>query len=148
MFKKIIMALATTTLVASPLISAQAQAQSYGAQHRQEQTRTVVKQKPNGRTVVKQKTVVNKPGVRNNGNVVYRGNAYRPNSNAVANHRWAKGQRFDRRQATNYRVINNYSGYRLNAPPRGYQWVQSGNDAVLIALTSGIIGAVIGGAIR
>ncbi|MDE0947890.1 MAG: RcnB family protein, partial [Sphingobium sp.] len=53
-----------------------------------------------------------------------------------------------RRQATNYRVINNYSGYRLNAPPRGYQWVQSGNDAVLIALTSGIIGAVIGGAIR
>jgi Ni/Co efflux regulator RcnB len=142
MFKKIIMALATTTLVASPLISAQAQAQSYGAQHRQEQTRTVVKQKPNGRTVVKQKTTV-----RNNGNV-YRGNAYQPNRNAVANHRWAKGQRFDRRQATNYRVINNYSGYRLNAPPRGYQWVQSGNDAVLIALTSGIIGAVIGGAIR
>ena len=143
MFKKIIMALATTTLVASPLVSAQAQAQSYGAQHRQEQSRTVVKQKPNGRTVVKQKTTV-----RNNGNVVYRGNAYRPNRNAVANHRWAKGQRFDRRQAANYRVINNYRGYRLNAPPRGYQWVQSGNDAVLIALTSGIIGAVIGGAIR
>jgi Ni/Co efflux regulator RcnB len=143
MFKKIIMALATTTLVASPLISAQAQAQSYGAQHRQEQTRTVVKQKPNGRTVVKQKTTV-----RNNGNVVYRGNAYRPNRAAVVNHRWAKGQRFDRRQAANYRVINNYRGYRLNAPPRGYQWVQSGNDAVLIALTSGIIGAVIGGAIR
>ncbi|MEQ6333214.1 RcnB family protein [Sphingobium sp. MK2] len=137
MFKKIIMALATTTLVASPIISAQAQAQSYGPQHRQQQTRTVVKQQPNGRTVVKQKTTV-----RNNGNV------YRPNRNAVVNHRWAKGQRFDRRQATNYRVINNYRGYRLNAPPRGYQWVQSGNDAVLIALTSGIIGAVIGGAIR
>ena len=147
MFKKIIMALATTTLVASPIISAQAQAQSYGPQHRQQQTRTVVKQQPNGRTVVKQKTVVNKPAVRNNG-TVYRGNAYQPNRNAVANHRWAKGQRFDRRQATNYRVINNYSGYRLNAPPRGYQWVQSGNDAVLIAITSGIIGAVIGGAIR
>lgn len=137
MFKKIIMALATTTLVASPIISAQAQAQSYGPQHRQQQTRTVVKQQPNGRTVVKQKTTV-----RNNGNV------YRPNRNAVVNHRWAKGQRFDRRQATNYRVINNYRGYRLNAPPRGYQWVQSGNDAVLIAITSGIIGAVIGGAIR
>jgi len=133
MFKKIIMALATTTLVASPIISAQAQAQSYGPQHRQQQTRTVVKQKTT---------------VRNNGNVVYRGNAYQPNRNAVVNHRWAKGQRFDRRQATNYRVINNYRGYRLNAPPRGYQWVQSGNDAVLIAITSGIIGAVIGGAIR
>lgn len=134
MFKKILMALATTTLVASPIISSQAQAQGYGQPHRQEQTRTVIKQKPNGRTVVKQKTIVRKD-VRNNGK-------------AFANHRWAKGQRFDRRQAANYRVINNYRGYRLNAPPRGYQWVQSGNDAVLIAITSGIIGAVIGGAIR
>jgi Ni/Co efflux regulator RcnB len=134
MFKKILMALATTTLVASPIISSQAQAQGYGQQHRQEQTRTVVKQKPNGRTVVTQRTVVRKD-VRNN-------------RQTVANHRWAKGQRFDRRQASNYRVINNYRGYRLNAPPRGYQWVQSGNDAVLIAITSGLIGAVIGGAIR
>jgi Ni/Co efflux regulator RcnB len=133
MFKKILMALATTTLVASPIISSQAQAQGYG-QHRQEQTRTVVKQKPNGRTVVKQRTVVRKD-VRNN-------------RYAASNHRWAKGQRFDGRQASNYRVINNYRGYRLNAPPRGYQWVQSGNDAVLIAITSGLIGAVIGGAIR
>jgi Ni/Co efflux regulator RcnB len=134
MFKKILMALATTTLVASPIISSQAQAQGYGPQHRQEQTRTVVKQKPNGRTVVKQRTIVRKD-VRNN-------------RYAASNHRWARGQRFDRRQASNYRVINNYRGYRLNAPPRGYQWVQSGNDAVLIAITSGLIGAVIGGAIR
>ncbi|CCW16228.1 hypothetical protein EBBID32_5600 [Sphingobium indicum BiD32] len=138
MFKKILMALATTTLVASPIISSQAQAQSpgnrYGQQHRQEQTRTVVKQKPNGRTVVKQRTVVRKD-VRNN-------------RYAASNHRWAKGQRFDRRQVSNYRVINNYRGYRLNTPPRGYQWVQSGNDALLIAITSGLIGAVIGGAIR
>lgn len=142
MFKKILIALATTTLVASPIVSAQAQAQSHGVQHRQEQTRTVVKQKPNGRTVVKQKTVV-----RKNGNA-QRANVYGPNRTAVVNHRWAKGQRFDRRQANNYRVINNYRGYRLNAPPRGYQWVQSGNDAVLIAITSGLIGAVIGNAIR
>lgn len=142
MFKKILIALATTTLVASPIVSAQAQAQGYAPQHRQQQTQTVVKQKPNGRTVVTQKTVV-----RGNGNG-YRANDYRPNRNAVANHRWAKGQRFDRRQASNYRVITNYRGYRLNAPPRGYQWVQSGNDAVMIAITSGLIGAVIGNAIR
>jgi Ni/Co efflux regulator RcnB len=135
MFKKILMALAATTLVASPMITAQAQA----APHRQEQTRTVVKHKANGRTVVRQQTTV-----RND----YRSD-YRNNGNRYANqHRWAKGQRFDRRQASNYRVINNYRGYRLNAPPRGYQWVQSGNDAVMIAITSGIIGAVIGGAIR
>jgi Ni/Co efflux regulator RcnB len=121
MFKKIIMALATTTLVASPIVTAQAQAAP-----RHEVTRTTVNHKANGRTVVKKQTVVRKDTGR----------------------RWAKGQRFDRRYATNYRVVNNYRDYRLSAPPRGYQWVRSGNDAVLIAITSGLIGAVVGSAIR
>lgn len=122
MFRKIIMALTATTLVASPIVTAQAQA----APDRHEVTRTTVQHKPNGRTVVKKQTVVRKDTGR----------------------RWAKGQRFDRRYATNYRVVNNYRDYRLSAPPRGYQWVRSGNDAVLIAITSGIIGAVVGSAIR
>lgn len=132
MFKKIIMALATTTLVASPIVTAQAQAAPYhGGQQRQEVSRTTVKHqtvkhKANGRTVVKKQTVVRKN----------------------TNPRWAKGQRFDRNRASNYRVVNNYRDYRLSAPPRGYQWVRSGNDAVLIAITSGIIGAVVGSAIR
>ncbi len=124
MMKKFLMALAATTMVASPLVTAQAQA----APHR-EVTR-VVKQGPHGRTVVRQKTVVRKNDYRNN---------YR---------HWSKGQRFDHRYASNYRVINNYRDYRLSAPPRGYHWVRSGNDAVLVAITSGIIGAVIGSAIR
>lgn len=60
---------------------------------------------------------------------------------------WARGQRFDYRYAPNYRVVTNYRGYhRLYAPPRGYHWVRSGNDAVLVAITGGLIGAVIGGA--
>lgn len=119
MLRKIMMALATTTLVAGPVLTAQAQA----APHRE--TVRVVKQGLHGRTVVKQRTVVRHTG-----------------------HRWAKGQRFDRRYASNYRVIGNYRDYRLSAPPRGYHWVRSGNDAILVALTSGIIGAVIGSAIR
>ncbi|MEC3910763.1 RcnB family protein [Sphingobium sp. CR2-8] len=126
MFKKILVALATTTLVASPIVTAQAQAQSYGPQHRQVETRKVVQHRANGRTVVKKQTVVRRDTGR----------------------RWAKGQRFDRRYATNYRVVNNYRDYRLSAPPRGYHWVRSGNDAVLIAITSGLIGAVVGSAIR
>ncbi|QHD67612.1 hypothetical protein GS397_11520 [Sphingobium yanoikuyae] len=96
-------------------------AQAQAAPHRE--TVRVVKQTPH-HTVVKKKTVV-----RND-------------------RHWAKGQRFDRRYATNYRVVDNYRGYRLSAPPRGYHWVRSGNDAVLVALTSGIIGAVVAGAIR
>lgn len=46
---------------------------------------------------------------------------------------WKKGDRFDQRHAHNYRVIKNPRAYRLNAAPRGHQWVRSGNDAVLVA---------------
>lgn len=133
MLKKFLLALSATAMVASPIVATQAQAAP------QRETVRVVKQGPHGRTVVKQRTVV-RQDQRN-----YRNTNNRGYNNS---HRWAKGQRFDRRQANNYRVINNYRDYRLSAPPRGYQYVRSGNDAVLIAITSGIIGAVIGGAIR
>ncbi len=61
---------------------------------------------------------------------------------------WQRGQRFDSRYAYNYRVISNPGFYRLHDAPRGYRWVQSGNDAVLIGLTSGIIAAVMSNMIR
>src|SRR3546814_10100466 len=98
MFKKILMGLAATAMTASPMVASQAQAAH------QREVRQVVKHGPHGRTVTRT-TVVRKDNHR----------------------RWAKGQRFDRRHATNYRVIDNYRGYRLNAPPRGYRWVRSGN---------------------
>lgn len=127
MFKKMLIALTATTMIASPIVTAQAQAAPYGKQQRRTETiRTVVKQQPHGRTVVTQKTVVRKAEHR----------------------RWARGQHFDRRHAANYRVVNNYRDYRLSAPPRGYQWVRSGNDAVLVAIASGVIGAIIGSTFR
>ncbi|MEJ7933616.1 RcnB family protein [Sphingobium sp. AN558] len=134
--KRFLMALAATTMVTSPMIAAQAQA----AQHR-EVTR-VVERDNHGRTIIEKRTVVrNDRNIRNDRNV--------RNDRGIRNgHRWAKGQRFDRRYANNYRVVNNYRDYRLSAPPRGYHWVRSGNDAVMVAITSGIIGAIIGGAIR
>lgn len=55
--------------------------------------------------------------------------------------RWNRGDRFDRRYATNYQVIGSHRG--LYAAPRGYQWVRSGNDAVLVSLAGGIVGALI-----
>jgi Ni/Co efflux regulator RcnB len=64
----------------------------------------------------------------------------------VETRRWNRGDRFDRRFATNYRVIGNPRAYRLNDAPRGYRWVQSGNDAVLVALASGLIGSIVGNA--
>ena len=118
--KKLFIALLATAAVASP-IAAEAQ------QYRDARQTTVIKQKPNGRTVVKTRTTAAP-------------NQFR---------RWNKGQRFDRRYAQNYQEIRDwrqYRGRRLYAPPRGYHWVRSGNDAVLVALTGGLIGAVLGGA--
>jgi len=81
---------------------------------------------PAHQVVVKKKVVVTKPSYRN----------------------WRKGERFDSRYARNYRQID-YRKYRgLKAPPRGYRYVQSGNDAVLVGITSGIIAAVIANVIR
>jgi Ni/Co efflux regulator RcnB len=74
--------------------------------------------------------------------------SYQNNRGSYQNRSWQRGQRFDSRYARNYRQID-YRQYRgLRAPPRGYRYVQSGNDAVLVAITSGIIGAVFANMIR
>lgn len=118
--KKFILAAVATSLVATPLIATEA-----SAQPRREHRETVVRHQP-GSTVVIQRTTRQTPQYRN----------------------FRKGQRFDQRYARNYRQID-YRQYRnLRAPPRGYRYVQSGNDAVLVGITSGLIAAVIAGAIR
>jgi Ni/Co efflux regulator RcnB len=59
-----------------------------------------------------------------------------------------KGDRFDRGRAPNYAVVDYHRYRQLSAPPRGYRWVRSGNDAVLIGITTGIVASVLAGAIR
>lgn len=134
--KKFLMALVATTMIASPIMSAQAQAQSHAPsrQHGRE-VHTTVREDQRGH-VVKKTTVVRKDNGRYD------------NGRHDNNRRWAKGQRFDRRYASNYTVIKNPRAYRLRTPPRGQQWVRSGNDAVLIAIGSGIVGAVIANSFR
>ena len=62
--------------------------------------------------------------------------------------KWRKGERFNQRNARNYQQVD-YRKYRgLRAPPRGYRWVRSDNDAVLVGITSGVIASVIANAIR
>jgi Ni/Co efflux regulator RcnB len=60
--------------------------------------------------------------------------------------RWQRGERFDSRYASNYMVVSNPYAYHLRAAPRGYRWVRSGNDAVMVAIASGIIGALVANA--
>ena len=61
---------------------------------------------------------------------------------------WNKGERFDWHRAQNYRVISNPRVYHLRPAPRGYHWVRSGNDAVLVGITTGIVAAVIASSIH
>ena len=121
--KKLILAALAAATVISPVLATTAGAAPMQVRHSE-----TVRHNGNGHTVVTQRDV-------------YRGNQ---------NRTWRRGERFDRRYAQNYRQIDwrQYRGRRLYAPPRGYQWVRSGNDAVLIAVTSGIIGAVLAGALN
>ncbi len=59
---------------------------------------------------------------------------------------WQRGERFDSRYATDYMVISNPDYYDLGPAPYGYRWVRSGNDAILVAIASGIIGALVANA--
>lgn len=134
MFKKLIQATVAASLVATPMIATAAEAQGRDAVTtvRHTQNGTVVKTvNHNPRSTIVKRTVYNAPP-------------------KVAYRKWQRGQRFDRRHAANYRVVDyrQYRAQRLWAPPRGYQWVRSGNDAVLVGITSGLIAAVIANAIR
>jgi Ni/Co efflux regulator RcnB len=83
-------------------------------------------------------------------------NGYQNNDRAYAQYRsmngryqsnsWQRGERFDSRYATNYRVVDNPAYYNLRPAPYGYRWVQSGDGAVLVAITSGLIGALVANA--
>lgn len=80
-----------------------------------------------------------------------RGHDYRGPQKVTQKTTWKtfrKGQKFDRRYARNYQVID-YRKYRnIKAPPRGYHYVRSGNDLLLVGLTSGIVASVIAGQFR
>ena len=71
----------------------------------QQRTVTTVKENRNGRTVVTTRTTA---------------------------HNWRTGQRFESRNAPNYRRITEHRTYRLRAPQRGFYWARSGRDAVLV----------------
>jgi Ni/Co efflux regulator RcnB len=63
-------------------------------------------------------------------------------------HRFNKGDRFDRGVAQNYAPVDYRHYHGLRRPPRGYHWVRNGNDAVLVAISTGIVASVIAGAIH
>jgi len=54
-------------------------------------------------------------------------------------HQFHRGERLPAQYRSNQYVVNDWRSHRLSAPPRGYHWVQTGGDYVLIAISTGII---------
>ena len=47
------------------------------------------------------------------------------------------------RYRTRHYVVDDWRGHHLYAPPRGYHWVQSGGDYLLVAVATGIIASIL-----
>ncbi len=58
---------------------------------------------------------------------------------AGPNHAYYPGQRMSAQHRQRQYVVDDWRGHHLSAPPRGYHWVQSGADFVLVAVATGVI---------
>lgn len=58
---------------------------------------------------------------------------------AGPDHAFYRGQRLPPEYRNRQYVVDDWRGHHLNAPPRGYHWVQTGGDYVLVAISTGII---------
>lgn len=67
----------------------------------------------------------------------------RDDRGAGPRHDLRKGGRLPSEYRNRQYVVNDWRGHRLSAPPRGYQWVQTGSDYVLVAITTGIIASLL-----
>lgn len=54
-------------------------------------------------------------------------------------HSFYKGERLPAEWRNRQYVVDNWREHHLSAPPRGYQWVQTGGDYVMVSIGSGII---------
>ena len=58
---------------------------------------------------------------------------------AGPNHNFYRGERLTNDYHHRYYVVDDWRGHHLHRPQRGYHWVQTGADYVLVAIASGII---------
>lgn len=73
--------------------------------------------------------------------------AYRGNSDnrdargrgAGPDHAFYRGGRLPSEYRNRQYVVDDWRGHHLSAPPRGYHWVQTGGDYVLVAIATGVI---------
>lgn len=54
-----------------------------------------------------------------------------------------KGGRLPPEYRSRQYVVSDWRSHRLSAPPRGYHWVQTGSDYVLVGITTGLIASLL-----
>ena len=69
----------------------------------------------------------------------HRDNRAHDNRGAGPNNSWHRGDRIPVQYRSHQYVVDDWRGYHLSAPPRGYHWVQSGGDYLLVAIATGVI---------
>jgi Ni/Co efflux regulator RcnB len=62
---------------------------------------------------------------------------------AGPDHSFYRGGRLPPQYRSNQYVVDDWRGHHLNAPPRGYHWVQTGGDYVLVAIATGLIASIL-----
>ena len=62
---------------------------------------------------------------------------------AGPDHNWVRGSRVPQQYRGYNYVVNDWRGHRLSAPPRGYHWIQNGNDYLLVAIATGVIASLV-----
>ena len=62
---------------------------------------------------------------------------------AGPDHNFYKGGRLSPEYRNRQYVVDDWRGHHLSAPPRGYHWVQTGGDYVLVAVATGIIAQIL-----
>ena len=65
--------------------------------------------------------------------------ARRDERGAGPNHAFRRGDRLPVEYRHRQYVVDDWRGHNLSAPPRGYHWVQTGGDYVLVAIATGVI---------
>lgn len=67
----------------------------------------------------------------------------RANWGAGPRHDMRRGDRIPPEYRSRQYVVDDWRGHRLTRPPRGYHWVQTGGDYVLVAIASGVIAQIL-----
>jgi Ni/Co efflux regulator RcnB len=74
----------------------------------------------------------------------YRGDEWRRDGRGAGPyHDWYRGSRLPPEYRDRSYVVDDWRAHHLYAPPRGYHWVQAGDDYVLAAIATGVITAVL-----